>query len=83
MRSFACLLTLSLAACGGSATDDGPRAADKAADTATTATPEATSLLGAPLVPALHAPERLAELTANIESARTAHAASPEESTLI
>jgi len=83
MRSFACLLTLSLAACGGSPTDDGTRAADKAADTETTATPEATSLLGAPLVPALPTPERLAELTANIENARTAHAASPEESTLI
>ncbi len=83
MRSFTCLLALFLAACGGSPTDDGGRAGDPVAGATTTAAPEATSLLGKPLYAARPTAERLAELNANIESARAAHEADPDEDTLI
>lgn len=83
MRSFTCLLALSLAACGGTPADDGRRAGDPVADTIPTAAPEATSLLGAPLYPAVPTAEHLAELNANIESARAAHEVNPDEGTLI
>ncbi len=83
MRSFTCLLALSLAACGGSPADDGRRAGDPIADATTTAAPEATSLLGTPLYPPVPTAERLAELDANIESARAAHEVNPDEGTLI
>lgn len=84
MRSSACLLALSLAACSGPpgegvATDTG----SVEPSTATTAGPEATSLLGSPLYAARLTSERLAELNANIESARASYEAEPNEDTLI
>ncbi len=81
MRSLVCLLALILAACAGQPVD--VATPDQSGSRATTAEPEAISLLGEPLHAAQPTPDRLASLTANIEQARAAHETSPDESTLI
>ncbi len=79
MRSLVYLLAMALAACNGQPND----VADRGTNAAAAAEPETTSLLGRPLYAAQPTPERLATLTTNIESARAAHEAEPDEDRLI